>query len=245
MLNGIGAVYLREIRILRRRFLRHLSAMTVAPLLYIVAFGAAMGGAVRLDGHSYLEFLLPGLVAMTCMTQAYGAAMEINTARFYLHIFEEFQAAPLANAAYVLGEVLYGVTRAALGVAVILALGAAFGVVLHIGPGFMLAALLNAFVFASLAVLLAMLVRGHADQSMVNNFVITPMAFLGGTFFPVERLPEWAQYPLYLLPLTHAAHAIRADALGGAADLADFVVLAGVGAVVFVAALRSVGAARD
>ena len=49
---------------------------------------------------------------MTAMTQSYGTATEINIARFYLHIFEEFQAAPISNVAYVLGEVLSGITRA-------------------------------------------------------------------------------------------------------------------------------------
>jgi len=245
ILHGLGAVYLREVIILKRRLKRYIVGMAVSPLLYLVAFGTAMGAEARFDGHTYLEFLLPGLVAMTSMTQAYGTATEINIARFYLHIFEEFQSAPVSNAAYVLGEVLSGMTRAFIGILVILGLGAAFGVTLHVGPWFWLAAALNAFAFASLAVLLAMLVTGHGDQALLTSFVITPMAFLGGTFFPIDRLPEWAQAALYVLPLTHAAQAIRADAFGQPALWAHFAVLAAVGAAVFSAALYSVGRARD
>lgn len=146
-LRGTGAVYLREMLILKHRFFHYLASMMVLPFLYLVAFGTAMGGSAPLAGHSYLEFLLPGLIAMTCMTQSYGIATEINIARFYLHVFEEFQAAPISNAAHVLGEVLSGMTRAALGVAVILLMGLAFSVRLHIGPYFLLAAALNAWVF--------------------------------------------------------------------------------------------------
>lgn len=244
-LRGTGAVYLREMLILKHRFFRHLASMMVLPFLYLVAFGTAMGGSAPLAGHSYLEFLLPGLIAMTCMTQSYGIATEINIARFYLHVFEEFQAAPISNAAHVLGEVLSVMTRAALGVAVILLMGLAFSVRLHIGPYFLLAAALNAWVFASLGVLLAMLVRSHADQSMVSSFIITPMSFLGGTLFSLERLPEWAQTLLSLLPLTHASHAIRADALGLPPEPMDFMILASAGALLFFLALRSVGQARD
>lgn len=245
MLHGAGAVYLREMRLFRRRFWRHVTGMAVSPLLYLVAFGAAMGGEPRFDGHTYLEFLLPGLVAMTSMTQAYGTATEINIARFYLHIFEEFQAAPITGAAFVLGEVLSGVTRALVGIVVILGLGALFGVYLHPGMWFWLAAALNAFAFASLAVLLAMVVKGHGDQAMLSAFVITPMAFLGGTFFPLDRLPEWAQTALLALPLTHASHAIRDDAFGQTVAASDLMVLAAVGALVFAVALRSVDRARD
>ncbi|MGE4529584.1 MAG: ABC transporter permease [Rhodospirillaceae bacterium] len=244
-LHGLGAVYLREMILLKRRFKRYVVGVAVSPILYLVAFGTAMGTEARFDGHTYLEFLLPGLVAMTTMTQAYGTATEINIARFYLHIFEEFQSAPISNVAYVLGEVFSGMTRALLGILVILGLGAAFGVSLHTGPWFWLAAALNAFAFASLAVLLAMLVTGHGDQALLNSFVITPMAFLGGTFFPLDRMPEWAQALLYALPLTHASQAIRADAFGQPAAWAHFAVLAAVGVAVFSAALVSVGRARD
>jgi ABC-type multidrug transport system permease subunit len=145
----------------------------------------------------------------------------------------------------VAGEVLAGMTRALLAIVVILLLSLPFGVVLHYGPMFWLAVLCNCFVFASLAVALAMLVKSHADQSLLTNFIITPMAFLGGTFFPVEKLPEWAQMLLSFLPLTHASHAIRASSLGQPVHSVDYLVLTVTGAVFFWLALHSVNRARD
>ncbi|MDR0576524.1 MAG: ABC transporter permease [Candidatus Accumulibacter sp.] len=243
--NGFAAVYLREMRLLRRRFFRHVASMAVLPLLYLVAFGAAMGAHSPLPGRGYLEFLIPGLAAMTCMTQAYGIATEINVARFYLYVFEEFQAAPIPNAAFVLGEVCAGITRAALGVAVILAVALVFSIGIRVDACFLLAAALNAFAFAALGVFLAMIVKSHADQSLLMSFVITPMSFLGGTLFPVDSLPGWAQPLVWLLPLTHAADAIRNASLGLPARPMDFIALAGAGAVFFALALSSVGRARD
>ena len=245
MTHGITAVYLRELSILKRRLKRQLAGMAVSPLLYLIAFGYAMGSQVRLDGHSYLAFLIPGLVAMSTMTQSFGIASDINVARFYWYIFEEFQAAPISNFAYVTGEVLAGMTRALLSVLVILALALPFGVSLHYGPLFWLAVVLNSFVFAALAVGLAMLVKSHADQALLNSFVITPMAFLGGTFFPVDRLPVWAQKILSLLPLTHASGAIRAVALGKSPEPMAYGVLLLTGALFFWMALSSVNRARD
>jgi Nod factor-specific ABC transporter NodJ protein len=245
LLQGFSAVYLREMMILRRRFKRYVVGMAVAPILYIVAFGTAVGADMQIQDRTYLEFLLPGLIAMNTMIQSYGTATEINIARFYLHIFEEFQSAPITNTAYVLGEVMSGVTRAFIGICVLLGIGYAAGVSLSLSPAFWLAAFLNAFAFSSLAVCLAMLVRGHGDQALLNSFIITPMAFLGGTFFPLERLPEWAQYILHVLPLTHAAQAIRAAAFDQPIVWAHFGVLMAVGAVLFGLALKSVGHARD
>jgi len=244
-MQGFIAVYLRELLILKYRFKRQLAGMAISPLLYLITFGYAMGDVIRFGGHSYLEFLIPGLVAMGSMTQAFAIATDINVARFYWNIFEEFQAAPISNLSYVAGEVLAGMTRALLAIVVILLLSLPFGVVLHYGPMFWLAVLLNCFVFASLAVALAMLVKSHADQSLLTNFIITPMAFLGGTFFPVEKLPEWAQTLLSFLPLTHASHAIRASSLGQPVRSVDYLVLAVTGAVFFWLALHSVNRARD
>lgn len=242
--RGVAAIYYRETLILKRRLPKMLASMSVSPLLYLVAFGAAMSGASH-DGRPYLDFLLPGLAAMTCMNQAWSIAGEINISRFYWHIFEEFQAAPITAFEYVLGETLAGVTRAFLAVGVIVLLGLAFGVRMQVGGLFWLAMFLNAFAFSALAVALAMLIKSHADQALMTNFVITPMAFLGGTFFPVEKLPVWAKPLVALLPLTHAASAARAAAWGLPVAASDLLILAGAGAAFFLLGLRTVRQAQD
>ena len=239
------AVYYRELLILRRKSGKLLLSMSVSPLLFLVTFGYAMGSGLTVDGRSYIEFLIPGLAAMSSMRQAFSIASEINVARFYWHVFEEFQAAPISRLAYVFGEVLAGMTRACLAVGVILALGLVFGVKPACSLFFWGAVVLNSFVFASLAVGLAMVVKSHADQAMLTNFVITPMAFLGGTFFPIDRLPTWARYPLSLLPLTHASSAIRAAAFGKPPVMFSYIVLAITGSALFVLAFLCVNRARD
>ena len=245
MIHGWTAVYLREMLIMRRRLQKLLPAWSVSPLLYLVAFGYAMGRGVQVQDHSYIEFLLPGLIAMTSMGQAFAIASEINIARFYWRIFDEFQTAPIGNLAYVLGEVLAGMTRALLAGLVIILLGALFGVALSCSPLFWIAFLLNSFAFASLAVGLAMHVKSHADQSLLTSFIITPMAFLGGTFFPLEHLPVWGQSLLALLPLTHAAKAIRSAAFGLPPEGIHFAVLAVTGIIFFLFAVHSVNQAME
>jgi len=244
-MQGWNAIYYRELLIIKRRLTRLIASMSVSPLLYLVAFGYAMGNTVKIDGHTYMEFLIPGLAAMSSMTQAFAIASEINIARFYWHIFEEFQSAPISNLAYVTGEVLAGMTRALISVCVILTLGAFFGIILSYNLFFWIAVFLNSFLFASLAVALAMLVKSHADQSMVNSFVITPMAFLGGTFFPVERLPIWAQKILFFLPLTHASKTIRAASFEKPPELYSYLLLTILGCLIFFIALHCVNRAKD
>ena len=245
MIQSISAIYFREMLLLKRRLPKQIPSWSVSPLLYLIAFGYAMGQEVVVDGHPYMTFLIPGLVAMSSMTQSFAIATEINVARFYWHIFEEFQAAPISNIAYVSGEVLAGVTRAVLSVLVILLLGALFGVTFSLNVYFWMAVLLNAFVFASLAVTMAMLVKSHADQSMLTSFIITPMAFLGGTFFPIDRLPLWAGKIIWFLPLSHAAKAIRSAALNQHPEWASCGILLLTGIVFFAIAASCVEKAKD
>ena len=124
-------------------------------------------------------------------------------------------------------------------------IGLLFGVALHYGVSFWLGVVLNSFVFASLAVCMAMLVKSHADQALLTNFFITPMAFLGGTFFPVDRMPSWAQKLLHFLPLTHAARSIRGSAFGATPDFFSYGLLAGLGSVLFVLAFYCVNKAKE
>jgi len=244
-MNKCFAVYLREFLIFRRKAIRQILSMSVSPILYFVAFGIGLGKGLEVGGRPYIEFLIPGLVAMSSMVYSFGIATEINVARFYWKIFEEFQSSPVSNVSYVAGEVLAGMTRALMAVCIIIAIGLLSGADLHFGPDFWLAVLLNSFLFASLAVGLAMLVRSHADQSLLSSFVITPMSFLGGTVFPVENMPLFVQKILYFLPLTHASVSIRSASYGKEFDYIPYAILAVLGVLCFFMAVRVVGKARD
>jgi ABC-type multidrug transport system permease subunit len=90
-----------------------------------------------------------------------------------------------------------------------------------------------------------MVVKSHADQALLTNFIITPMAFLGGTFFPLESLPAWAGSVLRLLPLSHASSAARTAAFRGTPDPASYLILAGAAALFLVLASLAVSRARD
>jgi ABC-type multidrug transport system permease subunit len=100
-------------------------------------------------------------------------------------------------------------------------------------------------VFSALAISTASLARSHADQGMLSSFVITPMAFLCGTFFPVDAYPRWIQWLVELMPLTPASHLVRAAATGQPTPWGPLVYLAALIVVVFVAALFTIRRTRD
>jgi ABC-type multidrug transport system permease subunit len=212
---GVRAVFWREMVIFRRRLKRILAGYAISPLLFLIAFGWGMGRGVTVQGVDYLSFMIPGLMALASMSQSFAIATDINVARFYWMTFEEFQTAPISCLAITLGETLAGVCRGLLAASVIGAMALAAGAQISFTPWLLLAVFLNSFQFAAAAVMAAMLVRSHADQGSLTSFIIVPMSFLCGTFFPLDRLPDWAAWLVGLLPLTYASRSIRAAALGG------------------------------
>ncbi|MFN3406178.1 MAG: ABC transporter permease [Caldimicrobium sp.] len=210
-MKGFLAIYLREMLLLKKRFFRILLSFSINPLLYILAFGLGLGKNITIMGRSYLEFLVPGLIAASSMLQAFAINVEINVTRFYLKVFEEFQAAPLSPISYALGEIFSGITRAFLSVFLILIIVLILGgIKLNLTFSFFLIIFLNAFIFASLGLASAMAIKAHADQTLITNFIITPMMFLGGTFFPIENLPNYVKPLLEYLPITITSQTLRA-----------------------------------
>ncbi|MCB2190067.1 MAG: ABC transporter permease [Deltaproteobacteria bacterium] len=236
-MRGVWPIFYRELLILRSRLWRQLANYAVSPLLYIIAFGWGMGRGVTMEGVEYLAYMLPGLMALSSMSRSFGISSEINIARFYWHTFEEFQTSPISPAAIALGEVLGGMVRGLLGAVVVVCLALLNGVKLHYGSVLWLGLLVNCFMFASAAVWAAMVVRSHADQSNLTGFIITPMSFLCGTFFSLDKLPAWAAAVINTLPLTHASHFIRASALGQSPPWLSLAVMALYAAVFFAMAV--------
>ncbi len=232
-MSQVTAVILRELIILKRKFWRYFFSFTISPLLYFITFG--WGGRAAADRMNYSAFILPGLVAMSAMVNSFGLSTEINIARFYWKTFDEIRTAPVADWAYVTGEIVSGMIRGFLAACIVILMGLLFRVPIALSPLLLVAVLMTTVVFAALAISTAMLARSHADQGMLTSFVITPMAFLCGTFFPVEAYPSWLQWLIQVMPLTPASHLVRAAAAGRPLPLGSLGYLTAL-AVAFVAA---------
>ncbi len=238
--NGVRGALYRELLLFSRRAGKQVPASLVSPLLFLVAFGWGFGGGAQVAGIPYLTFLVPGLVAMSGLTQSYGIAQELNISRFYFHVFDEFLIAPVAPFEIVLGEALYGAFRGLVSGALILLIALLSGVPVAASALLLPALALHCFTFAALGVAMALLVRDHAGQAALTNFVITPMIFLGGTFFPLERLPAPLGALVSALPLAHSVGLIRDAFLGRAAAPAHLGALLLYAAGFFALALRAV-----
>ena len=208
------AIVFREMLILKRRFIKQLLSFSVSPLLFLITFGWGLRDKLSIKGLPYVVFILPGLIAMSSMRQSFALSTEINISRFYWKTFDEIQSTPITDLSYTTGEVISGMLRGWLATLVIMLISLIFRVAISINILFILSVSLNTFIFSSIAIITSMVVKTHAEQGMLNNFVITPMAFLCGTFFPLKYYPFWVRQIIYLLPLTHSAKTIRASALG-------------------------------
>lgn len=244
-MSQVMAVILRELIILKRKFWRYFFSFTIAPMLYFVTFGWGGRQSLAPGTGDYSTFLLPGLIAMSAMMNSFSLSTEINVARFYWKTFDEIRTAPVADWAYVAGEIVSGVIRGSLAAAIVVIMGLAFRVPVKVPFTLVASVLLTTVVFSALAISTAMLAKSHADQGMLSSFVITPMAFLCGTFFPVETYPSWLQWLVQLMPLTPASSLIRAAATGQPLPAGPWAYLAVLGAAFTVVAILIVGRSRD
>jgi ABC-type multidrug transport system permease subunit len=173
---------------------------------------------------------------MSSLNQSYGIAQEINIERFYFHLYDEYLIAPVRHIEIVLGEVFYGMFKGFISTFLIFVYAMLFRVGLVLSPVFFLAILVHTFLFASLGTTMAMVIKDHGSQATVNTFVITPMIFLCGTFFPVDKLPYVFKLVVYMLPLTYSTKVIRASLTGQEVNLFYLLLMAIYGLVFFVGA---------
>jgi ABC-2 type transport system permease protein len=226
MLTDIYSVLWVDLRVLRRRWVRTLSTSLVNPILYLVAFGFGLGQGISFDGYSYLEFVIPGIIALTSMTVSFGGAgQKLNVDRLFFRSFDECLMSPVSVYSIIIGKALIGVVRGLFTSVAFLIVGFLFSPTLHIDLVFVAVLVLSCFVFSFFGVLVSFLAKSHQDMSTVSSLVLLPMTFLSGTFFSLSQIPEALKIVLYFLPLSHASESLRAITLGQAFPWLNIVAL--------------------
>ncbi|GAB7140969.1 ABC transporter permease [Deferribacterales bacterium RsTz2092] len=219
MFSGIVGIYFREVNILKMRLWRSFAQALVSPALFLVAFGYGLGHGRVVGGQDYPSFLFAGLLAMATLNTSYAINAEIAIARFHYKIFDEYLIAPVARWQIAIGEMLYGMTKALMPIAIFLVYALIADIDISIGVAFIPVILLHTAFFSLMGFSVALVVRHHADQFAINTFVIAPMTFLSGVFFPVSVAPKAVQVFVQLFPLTHSVALIRATLTGATLPL--------------------------
>ena len=226
MLQDIMTVFWRDWVVLRRQLKRFILSRMVTPILYLVAFGWGIGRNVQVSSGNYLDYIVPGILALNSMNISFNSvASPLNMSRQYHKTLEEYLVAPISSMSFVIGKVLSGTFRGLISSLIIILLSYAFGAQFELGPVFCLVLILNCMVFSSLGFVAAMLINSHEDMASFSTYVLLPMSFLCATFFNVDKLPIAVRWIIEALPLTHTSQALRALSSGNAVDMLSWVVL--------------------
>jgi lipooligosaccharide transport system permease protein len=207
---------------------------TVEPTLYLLAFGFGFGSLVStVGGYDYVEFVGTGTVATAVLFSTAFPAMFGTFVKYqFQRTYDAILAAPVDTEELVTAEALWMASRASiygcvpLLVAMVFGLDPAWGMLAVPGICF-----ISGYGWACFGIMTAGLVNSIDNFSYIVSAVLTPLFLVAGTFFPLDQLPEWAQFLANLNPLHHCVELVRHAAFGweGWEDVVSVVALLGFG----------------
>src|SRR6186713_768122 len=209
--RAVRAIYLFEMARTWRTLLQSIVSPVVSTSLYFVVFGAAIGSRItEVEGVSYGTFIVPGLVMLSVLTQSItNASFGIYFPKFVGTIYE-ILSAPISYFEIVIGYVGAAATKSIILGLIILATAALF-VPLHILHPFWMTLflLLTAVTFSLLGFIIGIWADGFEKLQLVPLLIITPLSFLGGTFYSISVLPPIWQVVTLFNPVVYLVSGFR------------------------------------
>lgn len=190
------------------------SAVTTG--LYFLIFGKLIGSRVGvMGGMSYMDYIAPGVILMSVITNSYGNVVASFYSSKFQHNVEELLVSPVANWAILLGYVSGGVARGLAVGAVVTGIAAIFTDLKPYHPGVIAGVfLLTATLFSLAGFINAVFANSFDDISIIPNFVLTPLVYLGGVFYSIELLPGLWRVASLGNPILYMINAFRYGFLG-------------------------------
>jgi ABC-2 type transport system permease protein len=209
--HSIAAIYRFEMKRMRRTMLQSIAAPVITTSLYFIVFGSAIGGRItQIDGIPYGAFIVPGLIMLAILTESLSnASFGIYLPRFTGTIYE-LLSAPVSPLEILIGYVGAAATKSAI-LATLMLLTARLFVdysVLH--PAYMVAfLLLTSITFSLFGFVIGIWADGFEKLQLVPVMIVTPLAFLGGSFYSIHMLPPAWQTLSLLNPVVYLVSGFR------------------------------------
>lgn len=208
---AIRAIYLFEMHRTWRTIMQSIISPVISTSLYFVVFGSAIGGRIpEIDGVSYGAFIVPGLVMLSLLTQSISnASFAIYFPKFVGTIYE-LLSAPISYAEIVIAFVGAAATKSIILGLIILATAALFVPLRIEHPLVMLLFLiLTAVTFSMFGFIIGIWADGFEKLQLVPLMIITPLTFLGGSFYSIDMLPPFWQKVTLFNPVLYLVSGFR------------------------------------
>ena len=215
-LVAFQTIVVKEITRWTRIWSQTLLPPAITMTLYFVIFGNLIGSRVgEMDGFGYMEYIVPGLIMMSVITNSYGNVVSSFFSSKYQRSIEEMMVSPVSNWVILAGYVGGGVLRG-LFTGLIVTIVASFFVDLQIHNFWVVISvvLLTSILFAIGGLINAVFAKKFDDVAIVPTFILTPLTYLGGVFYSISLLPELWQGVSKLNPIIYMVNAFRYGFLG-------------------------------
>lgn len=214
--TALKSLAIKETNRYLRIWVQTLVPPVITTSMYFVIFGNLIGGRIgEMDGFSYMEFIVPGLIMMSVITNSYSnVASSFFSQKFQKNI-EELLIAPVPTHVIIWGFVIGGLGRSIL-VGTLVTVISLFFVPLNVYSwGIVVATLLMTGILFSLAGLLnGVFAQSYDDVSIVPTFVLQPLTYLGGVFYAISMLPPFWQTVSKINPIVYMISGFRYGFLG-------------------------------
>ena len=184
--------------------------------LYIVIFGFTLEQCIsEIQGIPYTLFILPGLIMMNTLTNASANTSSSMLQMKLLQQLPDLLTAPLSGLEISLAYIIGGTVRGFVNGILVLMLGIILTDLTVVDPfGTVVFIFLVSWAFASMGLILGQMTESWDQLAMMQNFFLTPLSFLGGIFYSIKMLPEWAQSLSFINPIYYMINGIRYTILG-------------------------------
>ena len=188
----------------------------ISSILYILIFGFTLEQRIdNINGIPYTLFILPGLIMMNALTNATSNSSSSMLQMKLLGQLPDILQAPLSSFEISMAYIIGGTVRGTINGILILLVGIILGDMVVISPvKTVLFIFLVSWAFSSIGLLLGQLSESWDQLATMQNFILTPLSFLGGIFYSIKMLPDWAQSLSLFNPIYYMINGLRFTILG-------------------------------
>jgi ABC-2 type transport system permease protein len=213
---ALSTILVKEVRRFMRIWPQTILPPAITTALYFLIFGKLIGDRIgTINGASYMNYIVPGVILMSVISHSYSNVVSSFYSTKFQHHIEELLVAPVSNWVILAGYIGGGIVRGIVVGMVVTAISMLFATITFQHIGITLAVLvLTATLFSLAGFINAIFADSFDDISIIPNFILTPLSYLGGVFYSVSMLPDIWQKISLGNPILYMINAFRFGLIG-------------------------------